>query len=70
LNLLSWVQHAIPCLEARDGAARSFYRGFAAGEDLLDSLLDPHARVMREIANHACALGAWWFQSHLGSLLV
>ena len=51
-------------LEAWGGAPRSFHRSFAAGEDLLHSLVDPHARIMRDMTNRACALGASWFQSH------
>jgi hypothetical protein len=35
-----------PALEPSRGAPRSFHRSFAAGEDLLHSLFDPHARVM------------------------
>jgi hypothetical protein len=50
-----------PALEPSRCAPRSFHRSFAAGEDLLHSLLDPHARVMRDMTNRARALGAWWF---------
>jgi hypothetical protein len=59
-----------PALEACGGAPRSFDRGFAAGEDLLHSLVDPHAGTMRDMTNRACALGAWWFQSHHWVFLV
>jgi hypothetical protein len=52
-------------LEACGGAPRSFHHSFAAGEDLLHSLVDAHAGIMRDMTNRACALGAWWFQSHL-----
>jgi hypothetical protein len=53
-----------PTLEASCGAPRSFHRSFAACEDLLHSLVDPQAGIMRDMTNRACALGAWWFQSH------
>jgi hypothetical protein len=54
-----------PALEASGGAPRSFHRSFAAGEDLLHSLVDPRAGIMRDMTNRAGALDAWWFQSHL-----
>jgi hypothetical protein len=53
-----------PALEASGGAPRSFYRSFAACEDILHSLVDPHAGIMRDMTNRACALGVWWLQSH------
>jgi hypothetical protein len=57
-------------LESCGGAARSFHRSFAAGEDLLYSLVDPHAGVMRDMTNRAGALRAWWFRGHHWLLFV
>lgn len=57
-------------LEASGGAPRSFHRSFAAGEDFLHSLVDPHAGFMRDMTNRAGALGAGWFQGHLAPLVV
>jgi len=59
-----------PAVEASGGAPRSFERSFAAGEDLLHSLVDPRAGIMRDVTNRACALCAWWFQSHPWVFLV
>ena len=53
-----------PAVEACGGAPRSFHLIVAAGEDLLHSPVDPHAGIMRDVTYRACALGAWWFQSH------
>jgi len=53
-----------PALEASGGAPRSFHRRFAAGEDLLHSLVDPHAGIMRDMTNRVRAVGVSWFQSH------
>jgi hypothetical protein len=59
-----------PALDASRGAPRLFHRSFAACEDLLHSLVDPHAGIMRDMTNRARALGAWWFQSHHWVFLV
>jgi len=59
-----------PALEACGGAARAFHGGFAAGEDLLHSLINPHAGITRDMTNRAYAPGAWWFRDHHWLLLV
>jgi hypothetical protein len=54
----TWLWSA--AVEASGGAPRAFHRSFAAGEDLLHSLVDPRASIMRDMTT----LDAWWFQSH------
>ena len=58
--MATWRQS--PALEACCGAARCFHGSFAAGEDFLHSLVDPHAGIARDVTNRARALGAWWFR--------
>jgi hypothetical protein len=45
LCLVSWPFEALGC------APRALQRSFSAREDLLDALVDPHERVVREVTD-------------------
>jgi hypothetical protein len=50
----------LPALEAPGGAARSFQRSFAAGKNLLHSLVALRVGAMRDVTYRARGLARWF----------